>query len=229
VFLFHLIQCNHGSETNQQILNNEELIFQAFLIISILLLKSLKEKEFFMHTNDQKSYEMMTDYITEEEIPNVGSEENRQAVEKLLVEVKNYSPSEISLNVDINLQIGLDRYQSQIDILVRIHDQSVMIIKCVAGSLGSYERETIAGARLLESNQIPVSVVSDGQTALVRDVLSGKKIGEGLFAIPSREDAIQLLYKYTPTPIPDDRIEREKLVFRTYDSMKVNVQRKILD
>jgi len=29
--LIHLFQCNHGSETNQQILNNEELIFRDFL------------------------------------------------------------------------------------------------------------------------------------------------------------------------------------------------------
>jgi hypothetical protein len=27
--LIHLVQCNHGSETTQQILNNEELIFQS--------------------------------------------------------------------------------------------------------------------------------------------------------------------------------------------------------
>jgi len=182
-----------------------------------------------MQTNNQKPYEMITDYITGNEIPNVGAEENRQAVEKFLVEQKNYSPSEIILNADINLQIGLDRYQSQIDILVRIHDQSVMVINCVAGSLGSHERETIAAARLLESNQIPVSVVSDGTNALIRNVITGKKIGDGLLMIPSREDAIQILYQYTPTPIPDNRIEREKLVFRTYDSMKINVSRNILD
>jgi hypothetical protein len=179
-----------------------------------------------MH-KDQKPYEMITDYITGKQIPNIGSEENRQAVERLLVAEKNYSASEILLNADINLQIGLTPYQSQIDILVRVHDQSVMIIKCVAGSLGSHERETIAAARLLEPNQIPISVVSDGKNALVRDVLTGKKMGEGLSKIPSREKAIQLLYQYTPTPIPDDRIEREKLVFRTYDSMKVNVQRNV--
>jgi len=177
----------------------------------------------------QKPYEMITDFITGNEIPNVGSEENRQAVERLLVADKNYSASEIILNAKINLQIGLDPYQSQIDILVRIHDQSFMVIKCVAGSLGSHERETIAAARLLESNQIPVSVVSDGKNALVRDVLTGKKIGEGISIIPSREEAIQLLYQYTPTPIPDDRLEREKLVFRTYDSMKVNTQRNLLE
>jgi len=31
IHLIHLFQCNHGSETNLQILNNEELIFRAFL------------------------------------------------------------------------------------------------------------------------------------------------------------------------------------------------------
>jgi len=29
--LIHLFQCNHGSGTNQQILNDEEFIFRAFL------------------------------------------------------------------------------------------------------------------------------------------------------------------------------------------------------
>jgi len=180
-----------------------------------------------MSTSYQKPYEMIIDYITGKEIPNVGAEENRQAVEIFLVEQKNYSKSDITVNADIKLQIGLDAYQSQIDLLVNIHDQSFMLIKCVAGSLGSHERETIAAARLLETNQIPVSVVSDGKNALIRDVITGKKMGEGLTNIPSRDDAIQILYKYTPTPLPTDRIEREKLVFRTYDSMKVNVQRNI--
>ena len=38
--LIHLIQCNHGSETNQQILNNEELIFRA--ILSQIIIHPLK-------------------------------------------------------------------------------------------------------------------------------------------------------------------------------------------
>ena len=37
--LFHLIQCNHGSETNQQILNNEELFFRAFLLKNMSVTK----------------------------------------------------------------------------------------------------------------------------------------------------------------------------------------------
>ncbi|MBF0452610.1 MAG: type I restriction enzyme HsdR N-terminal domain-containing protein [Candidatus Magnetomorum sp.] len=175
----------------------------------------------------QKPYDMLVDYITGNEIPNVGAEENRQAVERYLVDQKNYDRSTIELNKPIDLQIGIDRYQSQIDMLVQINGQSVMVIKCAAGSLGSREREAIAAARLLETNQIPLSVVSDGQTALIRDVITGKKFGEGLDAIPSMDEAIRLLEHYTPEPLPENRMEREKLVFRTYDSMNINVQRNI--
>jgi len=175
----------------------------------------------------QKPYEMINDFLTGKEIPNVGAEENRQAVERFLVEQKKYVSADIILNKIIDLKIGFDRYNSQVDMLIQIEGQSVMVIKCVAGSLGSHEREVIAAARLLETNQIPVSIVSDGKTALLRDVITGKKMGEGLQMIPSRDDAVKLLESYNPTPLPEDRVEREKLVFRTYDSMNVNVGRNV--
>ena len=50
--LIHLVQCNHGSETTQQILNNEELIFQSipkkethtFIEIFLQEIKTFREK-----------------------------------------------------------------------------------------------------------------------------------------------------------------------------------------
>jgi hypothetical protein len=49
-----------------------------------------------MNTNLQKPYEMIKDYITGNEIPNIGAEENRQTVEKIssgaekLFTIRNY-------------------------------------------------------------------------------------------------------------------------------------------
>jgi len=150
----------------------------------------------------QKPYEMIKDYITGKEIPNIGAEENRQTVLRFLVDKKKYLLSDFILNADINFKIGSDLYKSQIDILLRIDDQSVMVIKCAAGSLGSREREALSAARLLEKKQIPLSVVSDGNNALIRDVLTGKKIAEGLDKIPSRDEANKLLEHYKPEPMP---------------------------
>jgi len=102
-----------------------------------------------------------------------------------------------------------------------------MAIKCAAGSLGSREREIVAAARLLKDYQIPFAVVSDGQTAIVLDTVSGKKTGEGMAAIPSKEAAGRMLDSCQPISLPADRREREKLIFRTYDSDNVNVQRNL--
>ncbi|MCK5206305.1 MAG: hypothetical protein KAR15_20625, partial [Desulfobacterales bacterium] len=99
--------------------------------------------------------------------------------------------------------------------------------KCAAASLGSREREILAAARLLAENQLPFSVVSDGKTAIVLDTVSGKKLGEGLNAILSKKEAREKLKAIKPLPFPKEKQEREKLIFRSYDRMNVNVSRNL--
>ena len=112
-----------------------------------------------------KPYTMITDFVTGREVPNVGAEENRQAVEKLLVEEKGYLKEAIKVDVDIAITVAGEPYRSQIDLVVSADGGQMpfMVIKCAAGSLGSREREIVAAARLLEEYQIPRAVVSDGR------------------------------------------------------------------
>jgi hypothetical protein len=100
-----------------------------------------------------------------------------------------------------------------------------MVIKCAAGSLGSREREVLSAARLLVDYQIPLAVVSDGRTALVFDTLTRKKRGEGMDAIPPRRELVHMARDFTFSPLAPEQRKREKLIFRTYDSMNVNVNR----
>jgi hypothetical protein len=162
-----------------------------------------------------KPYTMITDFITGREVPNVGAEENRQAVEALLVKEKGYLKEDIKVDVD-NLVVSTDGGKTRF-----------MVIKCAAGSLGSREREIVAAARLLDEYQIPCAVVSDGKTAIVLDTVTGKIIGDGLDAIPAKGEALARLKSYTPLAFPEERREREKLIFRTYDIENVNVQRNV--
>jgi len=176
-----------------------------------------------------KPYTMITDFVTGREVPNVGAEENRQAVEEFLVAQKGYLKEDIKVDVDIAVTVAGEPYRSQVDLVVSADGGKTrfMIIKCAAGSLGSREREIVAAARLLDEYQIPCAVVSDGKTAIVLDTVAGKKIGEGLDAIPSKAEALTRLQTYTPMGFPEERREREKLIFRTYDIENVNVQRKV--
>jgi hypothetical protein len=177
----------------------------------------------------QKPYSLITDFVSGKEIPNVGAEENRQMVERFLVNEKGFSKEDIEVDVDIEMTVAGEPYRSQIDLVVSVDGGATrfMAIKCAAASLGSREREILAAARLLGKYQLPFSVVSDGKTAIFLDTVSGQKLGEGLSAIPSKDEVREKLKALQLRPFPKDKREREKLIFRSYDSMNVNVQRNV--
>jgi hypothetical protein len=177
-----------------------------------------------------KPYRMIEDFVTGRDVPEIGAESNRQAVERLLVVEKGYTKEDIEVDAEIEFEVGKERYASQVDLVVSVDAGTtcLMAIKCVPGSLGSYERETLAAARLLNPRyQIPFAVVSDGKTAVVLDSTSGKKIGEGLAAIPEKNVARNTLKTMTLIACPTERIERERLIFRTYNCEYVNVARRL--
>ncbi len=182
-----------------------------------------------MTTDIQKQYEMIINCLTNQPIPNIGCEENRQKVLSFLLSHHAFQKSDIQCDVPIRIQLNGELYISQIDIIVTIETKHLMLIKCAAGSLASRERETIAAARLFnESYQIPYAIVSDGQTAIVRETLTGKKIKEGgLNGIPSRSMLLNMLEKIEFQIFPEQRLTREQLIFRTYDAMNINVQRNV--
>ncbi len=174
-----------------------------------------------------KPYDMLTDFVTGNKVPNIGPEENRQTVERLLVETMGYSKDDIEVDADIKLTLGSEEFHSNVDLVVRVQGKRFMVLKCVPGSLVSRQRETLAAARLLDAYQIPFSVVTDGKDAQLLNTITGEVLDQGIRAIPSKEEAIQRMKEVKFQPFPQDRLEREKIIFRSYDEMNVNVQRKL--
>ncbi len=166
--------------------------------------------------------ETVTDYITGVQKPDTGSEANRQEMEKVLVEIKGYDRSEIEVDTPIVLEMEDGPYRSKLDLVVRVAGRRFMVIKCAPGSLASREREVIAAARLMESYQIPMAVASDGRTAQVWDTVSGKRLGEGMDAVPSRRQAEKMFRPDTVVALDESLRPRLQLIFRSYDSMNVN-------
>lgn len=164
----------------------------------------------------------ITDFATGRRIPDIGAEGNRQALERHLVENKGYEKTDIEIDIPLELTVGGDPYRSKVDLAVRVGGVRFLVAKCAAGSLASREREVVAAARLLEDRQIPLAVSSDGKTAIVLETATGKKRGEGLDAIPSKAEAGEILAAGERRPYPEERLEREKLIYRTYDLENVN-------
>ncbi|MFO7751415.1 MAG: type I restriction enzyme HsdR N-terminal domain-containing protein [Desulfobacteraceae bacterium] len=165
------------------------------------------------------------DYATGMELPLIGPEENRQRFERALVEEKGYAIEEIRVNETIQVMFKDQPYVSTLDLVVFCRETPIMAVKCIAGSLGSYEREILAGARLVYDHQIPFSVSTDGKEALVRIAATGgqhKKGSRGLDAVPSREEAEEMLSTVKPEKFPEEKREREMLIFRTYNIEVMN-------
>jgi hypothetical protein len=171
---------------------------------------------------EENNQKLVTDYITGDMIPDIGSEANRQAVERFLVEEKGFSKEDIEVSLPVAFDIDGENYQSRVDLVVCIGKRRLIAIKCAAGSLGSREREILAAARIIDRYQIPFAMVADGKTAILLDTLSGRKIGEGLQKVPSRKKLSASLESTEFLPFPKERLRREKLIFRSYDSMHVN-------
>ena len=162
------------------------------------------------------------DYITGKEIDNVGPEVSRQQFEKYLVETLGYAKEEILVDVPLTVQFKGEDYPSSIDLVVHVGETPVMAVTTVAGSIGSYEREILAGARLLYDTQIPWAISTDARDAAVLDTLTGKTMGQGLAAIPSRNQAALALTKMKPTPLDPDKVQGEMIIYRSFNLEKVN-------
>jgi hypothetical protein len=141
------------------------------------------------------------------------------------VEEKGYRREDILVDAPIQVEIKGEVYRSTVDLVIKIGDRPLMAFKCAAGSLGSREREAVSAARLFGASPMPLAVVSDGVTAIVLETTKGKPKGNGLDAIPDRNEAVRLAKSEPLPPIAADRLDREKLVFRSYDSMNVNVHK----
>jgi Type I restriction enzyme R protein N terminus (HSDR_N) len=167
----------------------------------------------------------LTDFITGRKVPHVGAESNRQVVERYLVEQKAYNKTDIQVDAPIRVSVNGEPYSATVDLIVAVDGTKVMAVRCVAGSPGSWEREILSAARLLEAYQIPRAIVSDGQRAIVLDTVTGKTVGSEMADIPSKKAAADLIQDKNLRPYPEERLEREKIIFRSYDMMKINITR----
>ena len=166
---------------------------------------------------------IITDYVTGEAVRNVGPEASRQIFEKFLVNEKGYAKQDIRVDEELIVQFKGEDYVSSIDLIVYSKDKALMAITCVAGSIGSYEREILAGARLVYDYQIPFAVSTDARDAMVLDTLSGKNAGQGLDAIPSKQEALKMIQSIKLIPLDESRKEREMIIYRSFNMEKVNI------
>jgi hypothetical protein len=166
--------------------------------------------------------DVIIDFVTGRPKPNVGAEQNRQNVERFLVETKGYAREDIDVDTPVVLEIDGQQYVSKVDLVVRVNGKRFIVIKCAPGALDSRQREIVAAARLLDEFQIPLAAASDGRDIIVWDTVSGRRIGQGTDFLPAKGIAETQFDRDALKPLSPEQRHRVQLVFRSYDSMNVN-------
>lgn len=149
----------------------------------------------------------------------------RHIAERLLLGEKGYASSDIRKNVVFEVRLGTETAQSSIDFVVSLEGRNAMVIKCAPGSLDSRERHVIAAARVFDALPVPVAVVMDPMNAVVLDTTTGKVMGEGFDAIPTKEQLGTLLSGKKSTPLDPEKLEREKRVLLAFDAIRCCIPR----
>jgi hypothetical protein len=165
-----------------------------------------------------------TDFITGREITDTDDERYRQKIARFLVEERGYSREDIEVKRRLELDIEGKKVLSMVDFVVRMKGRSFMIVRYGPGSLVTRERPALASARVLETYQIPVTVVTNGEDAEVIDTATGRVISTGILSIPSRD---VLLKRYADTeffPVPPGQREAEKRILSAYDWLEHSLE-----
>lgn len=156
--------------------------------------------------------------VTEETRHNI-----REKVERFLREDKGYAPEDLELGQAVEVVIGEKRVEPVLDIVIRLRDKRLIAIKCAPGSVVSREMEVLSMARLLDSYQIPFSVATNGEEGKLLDTVTGRVIGEGLEAIPSKAQALERLEAVDFKTLPEKKVEQAKRVLLASDVFKCPV------
>ena len=165
----------------------------------------------------------LIDFLTGEEKPDTDMERLRQRVARFLVEEKGYEKSDIETHVIFETTVDNAKITVPIDYIVRLAGKRSILIKCYPTALVTREKLTLACARLLDSYQIPFTVITDGFVTEVLDTVTGKLLGEDLNKIPTKKELLQLLTLISFVPLPEEKKIKQKRILSAFDLLKCPV------
>jgi hypothetical protein len=159
----------------------------------------------------------LIDYITGETLKDTHDERYRQKLARLLMDEKGYSKSEITPRVGLLARAGEKCAMISIDFQVSHGDRIGMIIRYGPGSLVTRRRPALSASRLVVSYQVPVVVVTNGESAEILHGASGHVEATGLDAIPSPWELARWIRSVSFAPISKHRVEMESRILYAYD------------
>ncbi len=157
------------------------------------------------------------DFISGEMLTDTHDERYRQKIARFLVVEKGYSKADIHPRNLMMVAAGNRKGRLMLDFAVTVDERTAMVIKYGPGSLVTRYRPTLAISRLMVPYQIPVVVVTNGESADILDGETGKLIGSGFDRVPDRKNLLQRLKRAKFSPISSKRAEMEARIVYAFE------------
>lgn len=157
------------------------------------------------------------DFISGEMLTDTHDERYRQKIARFLVVEKGYAKADIHPRNLMMVAAGNRKGRLMLDYAVTVDDRTAMVIKYGPGSLVTRYRPTLAISRLVVPYQIPVVVVTNGESADILDGETGKLIGSGFDRVPHRKNLGQRLKRANFSPISSKRAEMEARIVYAFE------------
>ncbi len=129
----------------------------------------------------------LKDFLTGFVLTDTFDERYRQKIAKNLVRNCGFKKSDIQSNMKLTVVAGKRKAVIKIDFLVKYHGKIIAVIKYAPGSIVTRRLSTVALSRIIESYQIPIVVVTNGEDAEIIDGFSKKNVANGFENFPDRE------------------------------------------
>lgn len=159
----------------------------------------------------------LVDFISGEILADTHDERYRQKIARFLVVNRGYANADIHPRNHMFVVAGDRKGRLMLDFTVTVDDRTAMVIKYGPGSLVTRYRPTLAISRLLKPYQIPVVVVTNGESADILDGETGKLIGSGFDQIPDRQHLVQQLERARFSTISPKRAEMEARIVYAFE------------
>lgn len=159
----------------------------------------------------------LVDFISGEMLVDTHDERYRQKIARFLVAPKGYPKSDIHPRNPLIVVAGDRKGRLDVDFIITLDDRMAMVIKYGPGSLVTRYRPTLAISRLVAPYQVPVVVVTNGESAHILDGETGKLTASGFDRIPSRDDLGQHIHRAGWSPISSKRAEMEARIVYAFE------------
>jgi len=139
---------------------------------------------------------------------------------EFLISRKGYSEDDLEINQDFSIELPGCSFVVRADIVVKMEGKRFFTVKCVMGSMESWERHSVALGRVADVYQIPYAVITDGEDARIIATADGSLVAQGFDAVPSRQEAERLKGETAFIACPPERVEKEKRILYAFEAIK---------